>query len=552
MNRILRFAAVLAVLSAGVVYAQAQNQTALTQPVTVSSQVKSLGLFKNGVVVVEEEIAVPRSGQYAFFQVPMAIHGTFFIESAAKVETRISQMPVSAPLSSNQELDYQKDLAGKTVTVYFNQPGKESVTGVVASLKSSSDTPQNASVVSDLFSSYSSRYSSLAQGEKASSRLILNCGTGQTILERSTIARIDVKEALNAVERMQSVMTFTVTTEKPASIRLFYLTKGVSWMPSYRIDTTDSQRLKIEQTAVIINQWKTFHNAEISLISGFPKIECENVFAPFSPGNSLNSFFQQLSNRNEPRGNRYMSQQIAYNSNSVMPMDDIDSSPAVSGEGPDIHFQKIGLRSMNKGDCLSISTGANEADYQRVVEWTIPDQRDAWGRYNRDSNRENKSADSEPWDMLRFRNPLPFPMTTAPASILADGKFYGQNSSFWASEGEMTKIPVTKSMSVRVKSAEFEQNESQQPQYVNINGNRYRKAVVNVELTVVNRRAESIKMVVNRRFSGDLIQTVEGAKTVALGDDLSYINRKREIQWNFDLPSGETKILKYSYSTLIR
>lgn len=556
MNQRKHYAAALAVLLCcfyGLCGVLAQNPGENKEKI-VAGQVKTLGLFKNGVVVVQEEIQVPGSGTFLLPEVPSALHGTFFLESEALVETTVTERQVFEPLSVGETLDYQTDLAGKAVVVYTNQPEIRTISGTVAVLKDAKPAPGAGSErIPSYYDSYAYRNNLPPQPVgNLSSKLILETEEGQVILERSAIIRVDLKEKVTSVKHTRPAMVFRVKTEKPAVIHLFYLTRGISWAPSYRIDTTDPKQLSVEQTAILINELKSFENAEVSLISGFPKIECENVYAPFVPGNSLDAFFQQLANRTNPsRRSSMMTQQAVYTMNSVMPSmpgDSEDSSVAVSGEGPDIHFQNIGLRSMNRGDRLVISTGKAAAGYERVVEWTVPDTRDDNGRFieNRD-----QMVPSDPWDTLRFRNPLPFPMTTGPATIVAGGKFYGQNSSFWASPGEMTKIPVTKSMSVRVKAVEYEKETDTARPRVFMWGREYRRATVAVELTIVNRRAEPVQMLVNRRFSGELEKEVPDANVTALTENLNRANRLQEIQWEFSLASGETKTLRYTYVTLI-
>ncbi|MDR2441064.1 MAG: hypothetical protein LBE12_17020, partial [Planctomycetaceae bacterium] len=48
--------------------------------ITVTPTTHSIALFKNGVTVVQQEIAVPAPGLYCWNEVPKVIHGTFFIE----------------------------------------------------------------------------------------------------------------------------------------------------------------------------------------------------------------------------------------------------------------------------------------------------------------------------------------------------------------------------------------------------------------------------------------------------------------------------------------
>ena len=546
---------------------------AVAQETPVASTVKSVGLFKNGVVVIQEEISVTGGGRFILTQVPSPIHGTFFLESDAIVETTVTQRNVAEPMDDEQieMLDLQKDFAGRQVRIHFTDTDMPSAEGVVAVIPEAD--PNRAisrsrnyarsdysggmgggmgggAFAGGGFSTLRSVYIRECDGHP-SHNLVLDTPEGRTFLMNVGISRIDVTEKVEKVVRKHPVMIFDVKTEKPAKIRLFYLTKGISWAPSYRIDITDPKRLKIEQTAVIMNELRQLKKAEVSLISGFPKIECENVDAPFSPGSSMTEFFRQLANRTRDAGKSAATQQaVMFNAFRTHADDDDDdeaSGLSTASEGPDIHLQKIGPRSMSVGDTLSLTTGRGEAEYERIVEWTIPDARDIWGQY------VDSKADSDPWDMIRFRNPLPFPMTTAPATIVSESAFFGQNTSFWANPNEMTKLPITKSMSVRAKSVEYERgDELSEPREIKRDGHDYREATIDTELMVVNRRAEPVKMFVSRQFSGELEKSPAGTTVRALNEDLKSVNRKHELQWEFTLKPGETKKLKYAYVVLIR
>lgn len=528
---------------------------------TVSSTVRSVGLFKNGVVVVQEEIDVPGSGRFLLKQVPVSIHGTFFLESNAVVETRVTQRDVTEPLDDGQPLDFQKDFAGQQVKIYFNSEKAEPVVGRVVNVPQADLNHPQAQMPGRFQNGARSDLAVITPMQRAAWRgLILDTDAGRTYLTDASFYRIDTEKVIDTVQRKRTAMVFDVKSNGPAKIRLFYLTKGITWAPSYRIDITDPRKLTLEQTAVVVNELRELKDTEVSLISGFPKIECENVTSPLSPSSSLSTFFQQLSQRSH-RNRESMLTQQAIMSNTIMITPSLPDSAVVgmAGEGPDIHLQTIGKRSMGIGDVLSFSNGKATADYERIVEWSIPDNRDAWGRYHdtyRDRDARHPQDTDHPWDMLRFRNPLPFPMTTAPATIISNQQFFGQNVSFWANPKEMTQIPVTKSMSVRVNSTEFERmgqaNQSAQPKTVERYGHRYREAIIDVALTMVNRRAEPVKMIVKRGFSGELEKEINGATVRVLNEDLGAVNRKHEIQWEFELPSGETKKLTYAYVVLIR
>jgi len=89
-------------------------------------------------------------------------------------------------------------------------------------------------------------------------------------------------------------------------------------------------------------------------------------------------------------------------------------------------------------------------------------------------------------DAVRFRDPLEFPITTAPAMIVANGRFNGQQMSYWGNPGEETTLHVTKALSVRTRSVERELEGTRE--IIRIAGDDYRKTTVQGELRANNHR----------------------------------------------------------------
>ena len=97
-------------------------------------------------------------------------------------------------------------------------------------------------------------------------------------------------------------------------------------------------------------------------------------------------------------------------------------------------------------------------------------------------------------------------MTTGPAMIVAGDKFNGQRTSYYVNAGEETMLRITKALSVRTRHTEQEvQGKDGERDFIYVGGHRYRKSFVDGELMVSNHRKEDIKVVIRRRFSGDLI-----------------------------------------------
>jgi hypothetical protein len=294
-------------------------------------------------------------------------------------------------------------------------------------------------------------------------------------------------------------------------------------------------------------------DAEIFLISGFPSIQFAHVLSPFSLKTSWTQFFQQLNQRIGSGYNSRLSaatqQVITMNSPAVISSLDLSATP--SGDGVDLHYLSIGRRDLGSGNSLAVQTASGKAPYKRIVEWIIPDTRKVNGRYIDDYQRQqdpDKYEDAA-WDAVRFRNPLSFPMTTAPAMIVSNGRFNGQRMTYWVNTGEETTLHITKALSLRTYHVEHEEPDSREIVYVG--GNDFRKIAVKGELKVNNHRKEDVSLVIRRRFSGELSEADGTPQCVLREEGVYSINKRNELVWTLDLKPGEERDLTYRYSVLV-
>ncbi|MDR2440676.1 MAG: hypothetical protein LBE12_15040, partial [Planctomycetaceae bacterium] len=349
--------------------------------ITVTPTTHSIALFKNGVTVVQQEIAVPAPGLYCWNEVPKVIHGTFFIESDLNIETRTAQRLVTLPVDVKNPLQNIADLAGKNITVCFAD--KSVVQGKLISnskpRESNSLFTDNSRLRSDYYV-YSNVYSAPTSAPFNLPFQLETSDKKYVFLTGQQIFSIETDEPVTEHSEYRPVMFFQVNAKNgktAGTIRLFYLTKGTTWAPSYRIDLLNDKRVSVEQSALIRNEWSPFHDTEISLVSGFPQIESSQILSPLHPSQTLQQFFQQILsqsvNRNRGYGNNdplFMSNamtQQAIHPNSIANTG-FDTTALAVGEGPDIHYNNIGKKTLETGDTLSLSTGKGETDYQRILE----------------------------------------------------------------------------------------------------------------------------------------------------------------------------------------
>jgi hypothetical protein len=525
------------------------------QETAVKSRILSVGLFKNGLALVKRQVSIEGPGTYRLDDALEPVHGTYWVECDVPVESlvKVREVETANPLPGNVHL--QDELAGKRVTVHFRTAGAAPVAGTV--LRPERDRTERAAARPG-----PRPWEAETPAPLPVPFLVLQTDRGRSYVDASQIAHLEVEGREGyTVKQRKPVLVLTVGRgeKKPTPILVSYLTRGLSWAPSYRVDISDPKTLSIAQSAVVRNELTDLDGAEVFLISGFPSVQFAHVTSPLAARTSWAAFFQELSQRASAMANvmsnAVMSQQsVGFNERN--PLLGLDLGAAPAGEGVDLHYQSIGKRTLAEGEALALTVGRGQAAYERIVEWLIPDLRGPHGEYlephQRGGDEEDRAHDA-PWDAVRFKNPLPFPMTTGPALVVAQGRFNGQRMARWVNTGEDTVLHVTKALSVRTRNVEYEEQKNGEAtrdvEYVG--GRRFRRATVVGELGVSNHRKETISLVIRRRFSGDLLAADEGPRKTLLEEGVYSVNKRNELVWTFTLLPGEEKKLTYRYSVLI-
>ncbi|MBQ3821964.1 MAG: hypothetical protein II807_02850 [Thermoguttaceae bacterium] len=637
LGRLVLCAAALAAFAPFGSRAEGQDAAQAAQETPVVSTVESLGVFKNGISLVREKITVPGPGKYAFDPPKDALHGAFFIQSDAVVSATVATSETTVPLDEINDFDWAKDFKGKWLSVKL--PGEETARKVRV-LKSSDAAPtsqlsaaeRNLAAALGYSTAAAERAAGAAKG--ASDGVLLESESGEIIwlANKSDLGSVVVTDGLPAeFKREKELFVLDVqpapnTPAQSAVVYLSYLVRGIVWAPQYRVELKDGQTLEIEQDAIVMNDWRDCENVDLVLYSGFPQISLQNVNSPMSAGMTIQSFLASLQNAGSARRNdmAYMTQ-AALTSNSIGAMGGMGASGAVlpdvsagDADSVDIYAQQIGKRSVKKGERVLLTVGKASAPYQKVVCWNILDARDPFGRlYDSRNNPRNGAIEAtrderygqttsgeeivrswfgnsgtrytEPWDVVYFKNPFEFPITTGPASILSNGRFLAQNSLFWTNPGEETTLPLTKALSVRVKSIENERSYASGNMLNQVAGNarearrevsyfasqllpddwgkvfptnygNFRLGAIDASITLTNNRSTESVVRISRQYSGVLDpETLDGFEkkpnAIVMSPNSDWSQRPNphcELQTEITLKPGETKKLKFTYQSLIR
>ncbi len=567
-------------LSLMMIAALAGDSLAAESPVQ-SDRVKSIGLFKNGLAYVTREIQIAKTGDSVLGDVPTPAHGSFWVETSEGVQVDVRVTEREQPIATSV-VRLAKTLDGAKVTAHFKTEDVPPVSGTLKFAETdetvdSRQFGQNYQAATNRYGWYGSSLhrNNITTPSAPFTYLTIETDKGPVMLEPALLSHIvaKAKDGASAIlsgntlaavikpakPQKKAAMVFSVKDlggeklgdgPKLLTVKVSYLTKGIAWAPSYRIDMTDDKKLTLVQKSVIKNELADIEDAELFLITGFPSLEFSSVQSPLSVRTNWMQFFQQLTQAGNPNSSQHATMGQMVMSNSIRPSSAPTMPANPTGEGPDLHYQSIGRRTMALGDSLTISLPSAKADYSRIVEWIVPDNRDYRGHMiNHRHNQNSEKWHGVAWDSVLYKNPLKYPMTTGPAMVVADGKVLGQRTSYFVNSGEGTTQHITKALSIRILTSEQEEPNSRKVVY--IGGNDYHRTDVKGTLTARNQRAETIELIIRRRFSGKLTEAEGEPESRLLAEGVYSVNQRNELIWTIKLKPGEERVLSYKYSVLV-
>ena len=576
-----------------------------------NAPIVKVSLYKNGFCFVTREIA-PRN-----WSEPLTLtrsiaprHGTLWFSPAETTlrrtsrERTVTQDPAPAP-KKNDAPGYRPDWSSMTdvfewqeVTIKLKEGG--TISGrVVGNQKPLPPEPSKENdpselILMDELSSYrpasssrnfaSSSYSPSVPAKSAFGAAFLTIQTedGRFVAVRqSDVVEINAKSlyegpapvtpAPRTTKVVEDVQIVEAPKDHSGSVRMHYLTEGITWSPFYDLilcDGTEKEetggQLTINAAATIMNSYSDFENAEVELISGFPSLDFASVIGAVAKKLPLTTFLTSLANPKNGTPSYLqnsgvmsqggvMSQSVM--SNSARPVrelfkdDDLDEMPATpskwSASGlEDIQYKSVGKLSMKKGDVLYVPIATKTAPFEYVTTWSAPMAEPyAYGF---------KTADTNVWSTVRFKNPFDFALTTAPYEIVRDGKVLGQSTGAWFGAGETASVKITRAMAV---SCSFSYSETGNRDRIfsvsrpNLSDLRYRHPDVTAELTLTNISDKPVKMVIDSVFYGELLNAEENPTKVKQMSERS-LNNKYKLVWTLSLPANTKKTISYTYSTV--
>lgn len=477
---------------------------------------RTVTVFKNGIGFIQEHLN---------FNVTQNLHhldhqgkplfGTFFITGDDLKSYRLTRLSTN---KKDNNLSMMKLLtASKGATVTFEVNGqKEPVTGVVENI--------------------------------SSGIVAIKSVGGITIHRIGNLKNVTLKKLPLLVKKEiknQLELSFSKLGKK--NLNLHYLTRNLSWFPTYRINLISKKRAVMRLEAMMVNDAENLKGVDLNLAVGVSNFKYNHLESPMNGTLSLSDFINALG------GSRYGT----YNrdnfrndfSNTIMTQQRSSYSPRrSSGSGyqvgvtrnEDLYLFPIRDVTLLKGE---------RARY-KLFEKTISLEH----IYDADLNVGAQQKPHKVWHSLKMKNSTSYPWTTGSAIVVKgdqDTQPISQDRLEYTPVGRegLLKITISPDISVVHQDKQIDHKND----VIKRNGYYYDKYIVQGTITVQNNKNETIKLNIRRNIIGNTMKSDQKWDVTHAFKNQKYdnsygLNKQNEVVWELILKAGESRNISYKYN----
>lgn len=481
-------------------------------------KVNKISLFKNGFGYFNTELLLNDKSEIKVTNIPVQTHGTFWISYEKGIEVNnifSTQSTVEYTREFEDLYDLLKINIGKDIRVTIDKDTSKS--GTIFDVKNG--------------------------------LLLLKNSNGIEVINLITIDRFsfnsqDISKEVTYENEVTELNIHLAEIYNKRKIFMNFLSRNITWVPSYIIDISDTNKAVFTAKALIINEVMDLENVDIDVITGFPGIEYAYTDSPMAMTMEMDRFFSRLSyGESTYIESDLMVQSVMSNRSSfTVPTPEYESQKKVEGT-EDLFFYPINNISIKKGDTAYIPLFSIETEYKHIYTLSVPNYLDDYGRA---INRDNLNV----FHSIKINNNGDLPWTTAPAQFISDGNFTGQSTCSYTPPGSEAIIKINNAVNVSVDDNEVEVKRIRDSD--KFNGYNYDLVTLEGEIYISNSQNKPIDMEVDKIITGVTDNIDSEGQVELLGKGIKKINPTSLITWKLKLEPFERKKVSYSYNLYIR
>jgi hypothetical protein len=551
--------------------------------------IKELTVFKDGHAFVAHEGAMPTDehGNVVMDYLPMPVVGTFWPYSAEK------RAKLTSVVASQKRVLVER-------TALSLRELLEANIGAEAIIAESGTNRYAATILG--VPARSAEEQAVTNPPNTGERLpekgnliLLQTAEGVKALAIDRIQDVTFKQAHKpaaASEEFRNLLTLKLDwgnakPAKTANVGLFYLQKGVRWIPSYKVEINGDGNAAVKLQATLINELADLEDVAVNLVIGVPTFAFKDTIDPIALQQNLAQlspyFRTDTGGLNSPLASNFsnaiMSQQIQVPGNIEYRLaaglgagGSLGPEIGDAGKSEDLFVFNVQHVTLKRGERMVLPIAEFTLPYQDVFTLDLPfgPPPEVRGNLNTEQQRELARLFNAPKVMhkLRLTNNSKYPLTTAPALIIRQGRVLAQGMMTYTSTGASVDLPITTAVDFQVKKSDVESKRT--PNAVEENGNRYSRIDLAGKITVTSHRTQPAELEITRYVLGvadsaeaegrvEKLNVFENGDYLASGEYPSwwswygwpswwnYFNGIGRITWKLTLDADQSKELDYQW-----
>lgn len=548
--------------------------------------VKEITIFKDGHAFVLHEGSMPTdaAGNVVMDYLPMPVLGTFWPYSTEK------DAKLTATVAGKQKVRVERTALSIRELLEANVGAEVIVTEKPAGKDAAGLTyPATILALPTRSGEELEATSPPNSGEKLpqpGSTILLKTAGGTKAVDIDRIQDVTFKKPHKpkvAQEEFRNLLTLKLgwpkaKPQKAAEVGIFYLQKGVRWIPHYKIviDGKGNARLKLQAT--LVNELTDLTDVTAYLVVGVPTFAFEELVDPISLQQTfarLSEHFRRGSRGVDALSNVIMSQMAApQRAPEPGPAPGADLGPEVGGaeRSEDLFVYTVEHITLKKGQRMVLPVAEFALKYKDVytldIFYTPPPE--VWRNFNSRQQADLAGLVAGPVVLhkIRMTNNSKYPLTTAPALVLSGQRVLAQGLLKYTAIGGDTDLTLTAAVDVNVSKTDKETKRT--PNAIRWQGYDYGRIDLAGEIKITNHREHAVDLEVSRHVLGNVDEAGQDGKIemVNVFEDASFaaeagrprwwgwynwphwwhhFNGVGRIRWEFALKAGKTTKLTYTW-----
>lgn len=375
--------------------------------------------------------------------------------------------------------------------------------------------------------------------------LVVDANQGTQLLpfskvERVTAARKPEELGLASAEAIPSLQVRVGKKEEVFHLVSTYLSRGIGWMPTYRLVLNEGGKGTLSLTAEVVNDALDLASVEVHFATGegvflFSRTDSPLFSDTVQPATVMDAVVEGLNlNVNKWVSNNPASYDVTQTQEVTRPTQEQGVVPP----GEETYLYGPVQLSLKKGERVLVPLATASVPAGLIYYWKVP--------LHVDQPPENNNVLLS----VMLVNETPFPLTTGPLLVLHQGHPVGQGIITYTHAGEEALIPIAVGSTLTGIVSEWEVDRAKST--ATFRGTRYDKVTMKGALKLKNTKKENIKARIEKPVLGKVISVSRSGKSTEQFLSPYDPNPKSNIVWSLELKGGETAQLEYCYDLLVQ